>query len=478
MPAPSEDVWNNCLQVIKDNVSEQSFQTWFKPIKPVKLEGKSLTIQVPSLFFFEWLEEHYVDLLKKTIKKELGVGARLDYNIVVENSSAARNQSNTVSLPGSQNRQRADVAYRSNQSANGGPKNPFAIPGIQKSDIDSQLNPNFNMDSFVEGECNRLARSAGLAVASSPGTTSFNPLLIYGGVGLGKTHLAQAIGLKIKELNSQKAVLYVSSEKFTNQFIESLKTQSTQDFTNYYLILDVLILDDIQFFANKGRTQDIFFNIFNHLHQNGKQIILTSDRVPRDLSGMEERLISRFKWGLSADLTMPDFETRIAILEQKMYNDGINLPREVVEYVAYNVNTSIRELEGVMISLLAHSSLKRQEVDLDLAKSVLSNFVKNTRKEMSIDKIQELIGQHFNLDLEALRSKSRKRNIVQARHIAMYCAKHFTGASLTKIGEYFGNRDHSTVIHACRTVDNLMDTDKNFKKQVDEVQKCISTNLG
>lgn len=477
MPS-SEEVWNNCLQVIKDNVSPQSFQTWFMPIKPVKLEGKSLTIQVPSLFFFEWLEEHYVELLKKTIKKELGVGARLDYNIVVENSSTARNKSNTMSLPGAQSRQRHDVAYQNQQDVRGGIKNPFVIPGIQKADIDSQLNPNFNMESFVEGECNRLARSAGQAVASSPGQTSFNPLLIYGGVGLGKTHLAQAIGLKVKELNNQKAVLYVTSEKFTNQFIESLKSNSVQDFTNFYQILDVLILDDVQFFSNKGRTQDIFFNIFNHLQQNGKQIILTCDRVPRDLSGMEERLISRFKWGLSADLTMPDFETRIAIMEQKMVREGITLPRDVVEYVAYNVTTNIRELEGVMVSLLAHSSFRRKEVDLELAESVLSNFVKNTKKELSIDKIQEVIARHFNLELDALRSKSRKRHIVQARHIAMYCSKHFTGASLTNIGEHFGKRDHSTVIHACRTVEDLMDTDQQFKKQVNEVQKLISMNLG
>lgn len=478
MAATCEEVWNNCLQVIRDNVSPQSFQTWFEPIRPVKLEGKSLTIQVPSLFFFEWLEEHYVELLKKTIKKELGVGARLDYNIVVENSSSTRNHSNTVSLPGSQHNQRSDVAYRNGQSVNGGIKNPFVIPGIQKSDVDSQLNPHFNFDAFVEGECNRLARSAGMAVASKPGGTSFNPLMVYGGVGLGKTHLAQAIGLKVKELHRQKAVLYVSSEKFTNQFIESLKTNSVNDFINFYQILDVLVLDDVQFFSNKERTQDIFFHIFNHLHQGGKQLILTSDRPPRDLKGMEERLLSRFKWGLSADLTVPDFETRVAILEQKMYADGIELPREVVEYVAYNVDTSIRELEGVLISLLAHASLNRQEVDLKLAKEILRNFVKDARKELSIEQIQELIAKHHNLDVQLLRANTRKRHIVQARHIAMYCAKHFTGSSLTKIGEHFGGRDHSTVIHACKTVEDLMDTDSKFKAQVDEIQKLISVNLG
>ncbi|MEX0967821.1 MAG: chromosomal replication initiator protein DnaA [Bacteroidia bacterium] len=477
MNITSEQVWNNCLSVIKDNVNSQSYKTWFIPIKPVRLEGKILTIQVPSLFFYEWLEEHYVNLLKKTLKKELGAGSKLEYNIVVEQSSGSH-KPYTINMPAQQARHEDEIEISMPMNISSSIKNPFIIPGLKKLNIDSQLNNNFTFDTFIEGDCNRLARSAGMAVAARPGGTSFNPLVIYGGVGLGKTHLAQSIGNKVKETLKNKIVLYVSSEKFTNQFIEAVKNNSLNDFINFYQLIDVLILDDVQFFANKDRTQDIFFHIFNHLHQNNKQLILTSDRPPKDLKGLEERLLSRFKWGLSADMTSPDFETRMAILEHKMYENGIELQKDVVEYVAYNITTSVRELEGALISLLANASISKKEIDLPMAREILKNFIKNSSRELTIDHIQDLICEHFSMEVELLKSKSRKRHIVQARQISMYFAKQFTKDSLAKIGRHFGGRDHSTVIHACQTVSNLIETDKAFRSKIDELEKQISLNLG
>ncbi len=470
-----EHVWDNCLKIFKDNVNAQSYKTWFEPIKPVKIEGNILTIQVPSQFFYEWLEEHYVSILRKTIKRELGNDARLEYQIIVDNNNNPSPYTvniPTYSAPVSKN---PEVAA---PLALGAPiKNPFIIPGLKKVNIDSQLNNAYTFDSFVEGDCNRLARSAGYAVANKPGGTSFNPLVIYGGVGLGKTHLAQAIGNMVKQNFANKTVLFVPSEKFTNQFIDSLKNNGVNDFIHFYQLIDVLIVDDIQFFANKDRTQDIFFHIFNHLHQSGKQLILTSDRAPRDLEGMEERLLSRFKWGLSADLGTPDFETRIAILEKKMYNDGIDLPREVVEFVAYNISNNVRELEGALISLLAQASLNRKEIDVELAKKIVKNFVKSISREVSIDYIQKAVCEYFSVQPDKLKEKTRKRSVVQARQLSMYLAKNFTKNSLKVIGRHFGGRDHSTVIHSCQAVKDMMDTDKEFRESVAELEKKIQMSI-
>ncbi len=472
-----DSVWNDCLEIIKDNVNAQSFKTWFDPIKPVRLEDNVLTIQVPSQFFYEWLEEHYVTLIRKTIKRQLGSDARLEYRIVVENSSGHAPPF-TVDYPNYNSGENKNPEVAAPMVVGTSIKNPFVIPGLKKVNIESQLNPNYTFDSFVEGDCNRLARSAGFAVAQKPGGTAFNPLVVYGGVGLGKTHLTQSIGNQIKQNYPNKTVLYVSSEKFTNQFIDALKNNAVNDFIHFYQLVDVLILDDVQFFANKDRTQDIFFHIFNHLHQNGKQLILSSDRPPRDLEGMEERLLSRFKWGLSADLSVPDFETRIAILETKMYADGIELSREVVEFVAYNINTNIRELEGALISLLAQASLNKKEIDLELAKKIIKNFVKSISREVSIDYIQKTVCEHFEVDSAKLKEKTRKRQIVQARQLSMYLAKFFTKNSLKVIGKHFGGRDHSTVIHSCQAIQNLMDTDEQFKESVEEIQKKIQMSIG
>ncbi|WP_442591191.1 chromosomal replication initiator protein DnaA [Pedobacter sp. AW31-3R] len=467
------EVWNNCLQIIKDNIPGQSFKTWFEPISALKLEGSVLTVQVPSLFFYEWLEEHYVGLLRKTVKQQLGEDGRLEYNIVVDKATGSSSPY-TTSIPsngngGAAKSQTMPVPVAINKDI----KNPFVIPGLKKLNVDPQLNSNYSFENYVEGDCNRLARSAGFAVAAKPGATSFNPLMIYGPVGLGKTHLVQAIGNEIRRALPDKLVIYVSCEKFCQQFVESLKNNTINDFVNFYQAMDVIIMDDVHNFAGKEKTQDIFFHIFNHLHQSGKQIIITSDKAPKDLSGLEERLLSRFKWGLSADLQIPDLETRIAILRKKMYGDGIELPTEVVEYVAQHIDNNVRELEGAMVSLLAQSTLNKKDIDLPLAKSMLKNFIKNTTKEISMDYIQKLVCEYFEVPVEMLKSPTRKREIVQARQISMYLSKSLTKTSLKGIGAFYGGRDHSTVIYACQTVEDLIDTDKKFKGYVTDIQKKL-----
>jgi chromosomal replication initiator protein len=474
MEKTHEKIWDNCLAVIRDNVSPQSFRTWFEPIKPVRLQNNVLTIQVPSQFFYEWLEEHYISLLKKTIRKELGAEGRLEYSIVMENNFTNA-KPYTVKVPAANKKALANPAVNmpldiSNHSI----RNPFIIPGLKKVNVESQLNTAYSFDNYVEGDCNRLARSAGFAVANKPGGTAFNPLLIYGGVGLGKTHLAQAIGIQVKNQFPNKTVLYVGAERFMHQYVDSVRNNDQNDFIHFYQMIDVLIVDDVQFLSGKEKTQDVFFHIFNHLHQNGKQLVLTSDKPPVEMQGIEQRLLSRLKWGLSADLQAPDLETRIAILEKKLYNDGIELPKEVIEYLAYSITTNVRELEGALISLLAQSSLNNKSINLELAKSMIDKFVKNTAREVSIDFIQKVVSDYFDLPIELLKSKTRKREVVQARQIAMYFSKNLTKASLANIGLHCGGKDHATVLHACRTVNNLMETDKRFRQYIEDLEKRIS----
>lgn len=472
-----KEVWANCLNIIKDNLgNSQSFKTWFEPIKPVKLENKVLTIQVPSQFFYEWLEEHYIGLIKKTIKKELGAEGRLEYSIVMDNSSFG-NAPFTINLPTANKNAVHNPAVNMpidiNKNSSKDIPNPFIIPGLKKIKIHSQLNDNYSFDNFIEGDCNRLARSAGFAVAENPGKTAFNPLLLYSSVGLGKTHLSHAIGIQVKNLYPDKTVLYVGAEQFASQYIDSVRNNNQNDFIHFYQMIDVLIIDDIQFLAGKEKTQDIFFHIFNYLHQKGKQIVITSDKAPVEMSGMEPRLISRFKWGLSADLQIPNIETRIAILQKRLYNDGIEMPDEVIEYLAYSINTNVRELEGVLISLLAQSSLNKKIITLELAKQMIDKFVKNTSRDISIDFIQKIVCDYFGIPVDRISSKTRKREVVQARQLAMYFSKKLTKSSLASIGLQCGNKDHATVLHACRTVNNLIETDKKYKNNVDELEKKI-----
>lgn len=474
MNKTAQSVWENCLSFIKDNIQDQAYKTWFEPIKAVDLTEKALYIQVPSKFFYEWLEEHYVKLLKSALTKELGASAKLLYKIKMENPSGDKLPF-TEQIPSNSRAavqtQEIDVPI---QNKNPELKNPFVIPGIRNVQIDSQLNSNYNFDNFLEGDSNRLARSAGMAVANKPGETSFNPFLVYGGVGLGKTHLAHAMGVEIKEKFPEKTVLYISAEVFTQQYIDSVRKNNRNDFIHFYQLIDVLIIDDVQLFSGKAGTQDVFFHIFNYLHQNRKQVILTSDKAPVDMQDIEQRLLSRLKWGLSAEIQHPDFETRVAIIKNILYRDGVEIPEDIVEFVAKHVKSNIRELEGAIISLIAQSSFNHREVTIDLAKSVVEKFVKNVKKEISIDYIQKIVSDYFQMDIDIIQSKSRKRDVVQARHLAMFFAKKHTKASLANIGSQIGDRDHATVLHACKAVENLITTDKNFKKYVDDIQKKLA----
>jgi chromosomal replication initiator protein len=468
-------VWGNCLLTIQQYVPQQSFKTWFEPIRPVKVDGSVMTLQVPNKFFYEWLEEHYVGVLKKAIQKELGEVAKLEYLIPrrVETNSVNKPNANFVNAEGAYTSNINETEVPITPIASSEIKNPFVIPGIKKQRIESQLREDYTFTNYIEGDCNRLARSAGLAVAKKPGETAFNPLFIFGSVGLGKTHLAQAIGNDVLRRFDDKNVIYVPSERFGNQFIEALKNNAVNDFVNFYQQIDVLIIDDIQFFAGKQKMQDMFFYIFNHLHQNGKQLILTSDRAPRELQDMEERLISRFKWGLSADLSMPDLETRIAIIEKKLTNEGWEIPYAVSEFISYNIKTNIRELEGVLISLIAQAALNDREIDIELAKEVIRHFVDNITKEITIDSIEKTIAEHFNVPLEKIKGQTRKRDIVMARQLAMFMAKNLTTSSLKTIGDYFGGRDHSTVIYSCKAVQDQLDTDDTFRDIVSSIEKKI-----
>ncbi|MGK7648778.1 chromosomal replication initiator protein DnaA [Capnocytophaga sp. G1920] len=472
MKEAAEKVWSRCLEFIKDNITEQPFNTWFAPIVPVELEGNTLKIKVPSKFFCEWLEENYISLLKSAMTFTLGVNSRLVYIVDTPLTKEQLPSTNRPELA----KQTLTLAT---ETKDPGLKNPFVIPGIREITVDPQLNLHQNFDNFVEGASNRLARSAGMAVANKPGGTAFNPLFIFGGVGLGKTHLAHAIGVDIKEKYPKKKVLYVSAEKFTQQFISAStakdKDKNTlNDFIHFYQLIDVLIVDDIQFLSGKVKTQDAFFHIFNHLHQNGKQVILTSDKAPVDLFDIEQRLLSRFKWGLSAELQTPDYETRYKILENKFYNDGAEIGEDIIAYLAENIRTNVRELEGVSNSLIAQAAFNRKEYSIELAQSIIDKSVKNNRNDLTIDHIQQIIADYFSLDIESLHSKTRKRNVVQARQLAMFFSKKYTKNSLSTIGSQIGQRDHATVLHACKTVENLIETDRAFKKYVSDLETKFS----
>lgn len=475
MEVESSTIWNDCLEIIRQEVDEQNFNTWFKPILPLRSEMDVLTIQVPSQFFYEWLEENYLPILKKAIHQVIGSNGRLEYSVIVD-SGNQRNPPLMVNYPNGSGMKRGN-GQAQNGNANLDDYSPFSFKALNPLTINSRLNPSYSFDNFVEGDCNRLARSAGIAVSKKPGVTSFNPLMLYGGVGVGKTHLVQAIGNEIKKCLPDKVVLYVDQNDFTNQFLNALQNHKLQDFQNFYLQVDLLILDDVQFLAGREKTQEMFFHIFNQLHQSGKQVIMTSDCPPRDLKGFQERLLSRFKWGLTADLQEPDFETKLAIIHNKMESDGIVIPTEVAEYLAYSVDTNLRDMEGVLNSLLFHATLLKKEIDLELAKQVLKNIVKEIQSDVSVDFIQKTVADYFKVSLDSLKAKVKKREIVIPRQLAMYFCKRYTQLTLALIGENFGGRDHSTVIHALESVEDMMKADVNFKNSVDELSKKLKLRM-
>lgn len=460
-------VWNNCLNILKDIIPPTSFKTWFAPIKAVDLIDYTFTIEVPSEFFREYLEEHFIDYIGKALKREIGEQAKLVYKVRIVQDGAvtypSQNHSNLKNkpIPFPQNEKRENL-------------NPFIIPGLQQLNIDPQLNPLYSFSNFIEGECNRLGRAAGLTIANSPGNNAFNPLFIYGGPGLGKTHLAQAIGIAIKEQFPEQIVLYVSANRFQTQYMDAVNIKNKlTDFLHFYQMIDVLIIDDVHEFAEKPGTQNAFFHIFNHLHQSGKQLILTSDKAPVDLHGLEQRLLSRFKWGLSAELNPPAYDTRVEILKAKSFKDGIELPTDILNYLASKVVGNVREIEGTLISLIAHATLNKEKITLGLAERLTDKIVKTQNEDISLAKIQNTVCEYFGITTESMISKTRKREIVQARQIAMYFGRNLTKTSLASIGSQIGGKDHATVLHACNTVCDLIETDRNFKQYVTDIEKQL-----
>ena len=447
-----KDVWKECLSLIKDNVPFITYNTWFLPIKPFELENSTLKIYVPNNFFIEWIEEHYNTLINKTINQILGPDGKLAYVIFEEREDL----SETTPIA---NEVKTKVTQKEN-------------------DFETYLNTRYIFENFIKGESNQLARAAAIAVAENPGQTSFNPLFIYGGVGLGKTHLIHAIGNKILERLPEKSVIYLSSDAFTVEFIESVQADRVNEFSGFYKSMDVLIIDDIQFLVGKEKTQDLFFQIFNSLHQSGKQIILSSDKAPKDLKGLNERMISRFSWGLTADIQPPDFETRIAILKNKSESFGIYLSNEILEYIAQNITSNIRELEGCLIKLLANSSLNSKEINFDLVKQTVKEVSTTKQINISIDYITKVVCDHYNVDENKVREKNRRKEVVLARQVAMYLSKQLTKSSLKTIGLHFGGRDHSTVIHAQSSIEDMIKHDFQLSETVGLLKNKIELNAG
>ncbi len=474
----SDDVhvrlWNDCLSSIKDNIAESAYNTWFAPIIPLKYEDKTLIIQVPSQFFYEFLEEHYVDLLRQTLYRVIGNGAKLMYNVMVDQGS-----SSTVNFEASNRPTSSIPTYNNNQyqgknnSYNNRARSVQAPRPPAVQELDARLNPDYTFESFIEGNSNKLSRSVAEAVAENPAKTIFNPLFIHGASGVGKTHLANAIGLRIKDKFPEKRVLYVSAHLFQIQYTDSVRNNTTNDFINFYQTIDVLIIDDIQEFAGVVKTQNTFFHIFNHLHQNSRQLILTSDTAPALLQGMEDRLLTRFKWGMVAELERPTVELRKDILRNKIKRDGLNFPPEVINYIAENVDDSVRDLEGIVISIMAHSTIYNKDIDMSLVKRIIKKVVRTENKTVTIDQILNATCSYLHIEAKLIHSKSRKQEVVQARHIAMYLSKEFTEYSTTKIGKFIGNRNHSTVIHACKTVEHQATTDKDYKQTIEAIKELL-----
>ncbi len=449
-----KDIWKECLSIIKENVPYITYNTWFLPIKPFEIEENVLKIHVPNNFFIEWIEEHYNTLINKTLSQVLGPNGKLVYVILEEKEDYAEKEIETTHPPATQH-----------------------IQTSVKNDFDNYLIPKYVFENFIKGENNQLARAAAIAVAENPGQTSFNPLFIYGGVGLGKTHLIHAIGNKIIERSPEKKIIYLSSDAFTVEFIEAVQADRINEFSAFYKGMDVLIIDDIQFLVGKEKTQDLFFQIFNSLHQSGKQIILSSDKPPKDLKGLNERMISRFSWGLSADIQPPDFETRIAILKNKSNAYGIDLSNEIIEYIAHNITSNIRELEGCLIKLLANSSLNSKEINLDLVKQTVREISTNKQVNISIDYITKIVCEYFKVEENKVREKNRRKEVVLARQVAMFLSKQLTKSSLKTIGLHFGGRDHSTVIHAQTSVDDMIKSDFQLADTINMLKNKIELGV-
>jgi chromosomal replication initiator protein len=444
-------VWKACLNKIKENVTLMTYNTWFLPIKPMDLKESTLRVQLPSQFFWEWIDEHYNSLINKTIHEIIGPGAKLSYIIVEDLGDSELIESENFVKPG-------------NVTSQEKPKQNF----------ESYLNSRYTFDNFIKGESNQLARAAAGAISDNPGGTSFNPFFVYGGVGLGKTHLIQAVGNEILKNHPNKKVIYLSSDIFTVEFVEAIQSNKVNEFSSFYRSMDVLIIDDIQFLIGKEKTQDLFFHIFNTLHQSRKQIILSSDKPPKDLKGLDARLISRFQWGLSADVQPPELETRIAILKKKTESYGMVVSNEILDYIASNITSNIRELEGCLIKLLANASLNSKEITFELAKKTVKEIATNRKaNNITIETITKNVCVMLDVAENKIRDKTRKKEVVYARQIAMYLSKELTKSSLKTIGLHFGGRDHSTVIHSCTSIERAKVEDNALSELIDNLKNQI-----
>ena len=461
-------MWNNCLQIIASNIDPQKFNTWFKPIRPVSLVDSTLTVEVPTDFFRDYIEGAYLDLLKMTLKRAVGAGAQLHYMVRPVQIEKP------MVYPASHGLTPTNHTVAINTAQPSGSPSPFVFPGVQRLKIDPRLNPVYCFENLVEGECNKLGINAGGNISQAPGKTPFNPLFIFGGPGLGKTHLIQATGIAIKEKYPDLVVLYVSGNEFKTQYMDAIKGNRLVDFMAFYMKIDVLLVDDIQDLLGQG-SQNAFFNVFNHLHQSGKQLIFTSDRAPVDLQNFEERLLSRFKWGLSVELLKPDYETRLAMLKARAFREGVAIDDEVLSFLASRIKSNFRELEGTLISLIANATLAHREITVSLAEGLVGKIVGEQQTDVSIDLIVDTVCEYFNITRDILLSKSRKRQIVQARQIAMYeCRNLIPNCSLSTIGSELGGKDHATVLHACTTVQDLMSTDKSFRQYVADIESMVA----
>ena len=460
------NLWNQCLKIVKDNVSDSVFSTWFTPIVPLKYEDEDFTIQVPSQFFYEYIEEKYADLIYQALLRVTGKAILLNYRIIVDTSNKEKGG---VILPSDQ-----PLAPNDNQriakNLNQAPSDLYPLSDL---DWNTNLNNRLTFNNFYEGTSNRMARSIATKIAEEPGK-DFNPCFIYGQSGVGKTHLCHAVGNKIMELYPQKRVLYISAHLFEVQFTDARKKNTHNEFVHFYQGVDVLILDDIHELAGKEKTQQAYYHIFNHLKLIGKQLIVTADKAPIDVQGLEERLFGRLKWGLMIELQRPDLGLRKTILQQKVKQDGLNISDEIIDFIAENATDHVRDLEGIITSLVAHALVYNREVDMELAKRIVGKTVKIRREQITLEKIQNVVSSYFKIDIVQIHSKSRKREIVQARQVTMFLSKKYTTHSYSHIGKMVGQRDHATVLHACKTIQDNLDIDKGFRLTMKDIEAQIT----
>lgn len=461
-------LWDKCLALIRENLSEQQFNAWFKGIvfESFNEETKTVLLRVPSPFVYEYLEENYVDLLRKVLTRNFGQGINLSYRIVTDNENK---KTQTI-----ESDEPTDEALKPRQRE-GVNQAPTMLDASPVQQIDSQLNPHLTFNNYIEGNSNKLTRSIGLSISEHPQMTSFNPFFVFGPSGCGKTHLINAMGVETKRMYPEKRVLYISARLFEVQYTNAVLRNTINDFINFYQTIDVLIVDDVQEWEGKTGTQNTFFHIFNHLHINGKQIILSADRPPIAIQGLEDRLLTRFKWGMQAEIEKPTQNMRLGILSAKVDKEGLKIPSNVLRYISENVNDSVRDLEGIINSLMAYSVVYNCNINMNLVQKIMPRFVVREERAITIDDVKQCVCNMYNLKISQLDSRTRTQQIAKARQIAMYLASELTGKSHVQVGVNIGNRNHATVIHAIKQVKDMMDVDETTRQEIEELTSMLKT---